>query len=188
MSRQGRIWATALGVAAFAGLLAGLTLRQAHQEPVDYGERPGARKQVMREALEQSLPYQLGGLERGEVVRGTAALADIAHLHGKALSLTDATVSRYGAGGSQVTLWIGKTLSPKEAQALVGQMSAGVRKGRSPFSGLQEMVSGGRTVYRLSGQGQEHVYFAAGEKVVWAAADSALIQRVVEDLQNWNLE
>ena len=180
-----RRWKVFLAVAIFVGVLAALSAREAGREPGEYGERPGARKEVMRTALEQSLPYRLGGLERGEMVRGAAALADIAHLHGKTLSLTDATVSRYGTG---VTLWVGWALSPKEAQALVGQMTESVRKGRSPFSSLQEMVSGGRTVYRLSGQGQEHVYFAAGERIIWAAADSALIQRVVEDLVNWNLE
>ena len=179
---KGKIWKIFLGVAIFVGALAALSAREARQEPSGYGEGSGARKQVVLEAEEQSVPYRLGGLERREVIQGAEALAEIAHLHGKALELTRGSVSHYGIGKARATLWVGSTPSPEKAGMLIEEMTEGIRRGRSPFSGLQMVETGGRKVYRLSGLGQGHVYFAAGKRTVWAAADSVVIGRVEDEL------
>ena len=179
------MWKVLIGIAAFVGALTVLSLRECGRGPVEYGERPGARKQVIRAALEQNLPHRLAGLERREVVQGPEALAEVAGLHAKGLPLTAGTIGRYGAGATRATLWVGWALGPEQADALVEHMTAGIRRGGSPFRAVEAVVSGERPVVRLTGMGQQHVYFAAGNRIVWAAADSALIQPVTEELLRW---
>ena len=171
-------------VIIFLGLMALLTLREIRQTEngETYGEQPGARKQAMAEAMREATPHQLGGLERSEVVEGPEAVTEIARLHGKAFDLTGGTVARYGRNGADATLWVGETPNPKAAADMVKQITEGIRAGRSPFGGLEEINTDGRAVYALSGMGQRHVYFTDGDRTVWAAADSAVFGHVLEDL------
>ena len=181
--KQGWRIITVACVIIFLGLLVVLTLRENRRtETKNYGEEPGARKQVMVEAARQEVPHQLGGLERREVVKGPEAVIEIVSLHGKAFDLTGGTVARYGRNGTDATLWIGDTPNPKAAADLVDQITEGIRTGRLPFRGLEEIDTDGRTVYALSGIGQRHVYFAAGNRTVWAAADSTVFRRALDDL------
>lgn len=171
-------------VVIFLGLMVSLTLREVRQaeNKEAYGEQPGARKQVMAEAMREATPHQLGGLERSEVVQGAKAVTEIARLHGKSFDLTSGTVARYDRNGTDATLWVGETPNPKAAADMIRQMTEGIRAGRSPFKGLEEINADGRAVYALSGMGQRHVYFADGNRTVWAAADSAIFGHVLEDL------
>lgn len=183
-SNQRRTVAAIVAVVLFIGLLAALTKREAGRKPATTtGERPGAQKQVIVESALQSEPrYLLGGLERGEVVRGERAIAQVAHLHGKAIGLADAFVARYGSEGSGATLWVGRASRVDDAEAMIAKMTAGIQDGGSPFVDLKKIMASNREIYTLSGMGQRHAYFAAGRRTVWVAADSTVFTDVLRDL------
>lgn len=182
-SNKGMMGKVFFAVLVFVGVLAVISAREADQGIVEYGERPDARKQVMREAQEQEVPTTLGGLERREVIRGAKALAEVAQLHGKMLTeLTDATVVQYGAGEEQAVVWVGLAPSTEAAQRLIQGMSEAIGRGESPFSGITLSTEKGIPVYHLFGMGQRHIYFAAGKKVIWVAADSERIERISKDV------
>lgn len=121
----------------------------------------------MRNPAAVPIPAQVGGLSLTSQAFGKEAAEHIAHLHGKDFPLTGAAVGEYGDG--QVTLWVSRTLGRRSAQAQIRSMTDAIAKGTSPFEpiGVQDM--GDCIVYTLTGMGQNHFYFSAGDQVIWLA-------------------
>jgi hypothetical protein len=122
-----------------------------------------------------SLPDRIGDLPLVETESGQAAALEIGSLHGKTIPLVAAAVGHYGLSG-EATLWVAAAASEAQAMALGEAMGEAIGQGRSPFTPLAPQVVSGATVYRLSGMGQEHMYFQVGRLVVWLAADPAVVE------------
>ena len=60
-------------------------------------------------------------------------------------------------------------------------MTAKIGPDHPVFQDLQALTVGGRTVYAMTGQGQQHYYFRSGAAVVWLAADGAIAQAALHD-------
>jgi hypothetical protein len=123
------------------------------------------------------IPADVGGLPLMAHAFGKEAAEHIAHLHGKGFPLTGAAVGEYGNG--QATIWVSRTFGRLGAQAQIRAMTDAIGQGTSPFepTGVQD-VNGCR-VYTLTGMGQSHFYFQAGDQIIWLAvaperAESAL--------------
>lgn len=126
------------------------------------------------------LPARLAGLSLTRHAFGTQAASEIAHLHGRGFPLTGAAMAEYGDGAS--TLWVARTWGKWGAERLVRSMTAAIEDGTSPFTPTGWRMVGGRTVYTLDGMGMTHVYFQAGDWVIWLAASPEQADQALADL------
>ena len=118
------------------------------------------------------LPDQLAGLQITESRRGAEAMAEFADLHGKRFQLSSGVIGMYG--NRQITLWVAATDSMSLAAELTSAMQAKIAEGDSPFTPVDEIRKGNRTIYVLEGMGQRHFYFPSKNLVIWMAADQAV--------------
>lgn len=124
------------------------------------------------------LPRQLAGQPVSDLQTGTAALSAIEAMHGKGFALVGGAVAHYGA----TTVWVAQARDEAEAKSMTAAMRDRIAAGRSPFSPTGTRQAGGRPIYMLTGMGQAHFYWQAGDKVIWLAAAPAEVEGTLEEL------
>lgn len=121
----------------------------------------------MRNPAAIPIPGAVAGLPLTGHAFGSEAAAHIAHLHGKGFPLTGAAVGEYG--NRQATVWVSSANIAWAAQRQIQAMTDAIETGDSPFqpTGVSEMD--GCPVYAVTGMGQHHYYFRAGNRLIWLA-------------------
>ena len=121
------------------------------------------------------LPNQLAGLSLFHETSGQTALAELVWLHGQEFQLNQGAVGSYGAH-NEITLYIAGTPFVFMAGRMINDMRDKITGSDTPFTPIAEMDNGKRSVYQLSGLGQEHYYFKSGNLVIWLAVDEDLAE------------
>jgi len=124
------------------------------------------------------MPKSLAGKSLIAQKSGAVALAEIESLHGKGFELTDGKVIRYG----DAMVWVAKAKDEAMAKAMVDMMTRRIAAGRSPFTPTGTRQVNGRAVWTLTGKGQSHFYWQAGDKVTWLAISPALADQGLREL------
>ena len=125
-----------------------------------------------------AVPRSLAGKSLIAQKSGAVALAEIESLHGKGFALTDGTVVRYG----EAMVWVAKAKDEAMAKAMVDMMTRRIAAGRSLFTPTGTRQVNGRAVWTLTGKGQSHFYWQAGDKVTWLAISPALADQGLREL------
>jgi hypothetical protein len=115
-----------------------------------------------------AVPDAVAGLPLTQKTVGPEAVAEVTQLHAKEFPLTSGAMAMYGNGA--VTLWVSGAPASFIASEMVRAMTDKIAEGRSPFTPMGTREVGGRTIYELTGMGQQHFYFQSGSLVVWLAA------------------
>ena len=118
------------------------------------------------------LPDELVGLQITESRRGAEAITEFADLHGKRFQISSGVIGMYG--DRKIALWVAATDSASLAAELTSAMQVKIAEGNSPFTPVDEISNGRRTIYVLEGMGQRHYYFLSKNLVIWMAADQAV--------------
>jgi hypothetical protein len=112
------------------------------------------------------LPAALGTQARAWSMTGREALDQVEGLHLSRLPLSSAEVAGYGPS---TTVWVARP-DGASAREYVTKMTDAIAAGGSPFAVPERATDG---VWRTTGAGQDHFYFAAGGDVWWLATDAA---------------
>ena len=56
-----------------------------------------------------------------------------------------------------------------------------IARSETPFTQLNEMKYGSRTVYELVGMGQQHYYFRSGNLVIWLAVNEQVAELALQE-------
>ncbi len=121
----------------------------------------------------EGVPAKLGALALTQTTMGADALAEFTQLHGRGFDLVSGYRASYSGDGKQATLWVGQAKDSQAAQDMVEEMATKIGAGNAMFTDLQPLDIGGRLLYSVNGQGQQHFFYAANDKIVWAAVDSS---------------
>jgi hypothetical protein len=167
--RQPRWAVLLLFLAGFGLLFAGLFLLRAPDTTA--AGQPAA-------GPSSGLPDRLGRATATNVQTGQAAMSTIESLHGHGFALTDAAVAQYGGA----TVWVAQSRDEQGAADMTAAMQKRIAVTNSPFTPEGTREIGSWLVYVLSGMGQAHFYWQAGDKVVWLAAPLAEAEQDVADL------
>ena len=128
------------------------------------------------------LPAQIAGLELTSTKTGESAISEFTSMHGKEFPVTSGDIGYYGDGA--ITLWVAGIFTDSIATEMVDSMQARIAEGNSPFTPVNEIQNGRRTVYALDGMGQKHYYFQSNRLVIWLAAQPSLavdaLQQILE--------
>ncbi len=129
---------------------------------------------------EQSLglPLSLAGVQATQPEFGADALQTIESMHGKGFPMVNGAVMHYGSA----TVWVAQAKDQATAKAMTDDMAAKIAGGRSPFAPAGVRQVSGRAVHTLSGLGQSHFYWQAGDKVVWLSIDPAQSEAGLQEL------
>ena len=114
----------------------------------------------------------------GGVQTGADALAVIQQMHGKGFELAGGAVAHYG----DATVWVSRSLDAQGAADMTIAMRDRIEEGRSAFTPTGTQQVDGRLVYALTGMGQTHFYWQAGDKVVWLAWPADRAQQDLAEL------
>lgn len=125
-------------------------------------------------------PQSVGKLQLAHALRGEEALQAINRLHGKGLASTDAYVAHYEKNGMVAMVYVSRVAQSSQTGVQIDRMVAGIRTGKTPFSGLKATERNGTTVYSAAGQGQIHTFYRRGKEVVWIAADPPVATEVTD--------
>lgn len=132
------------------------------------------------------LPPTLGPLRLESYLEGDEALRSINRLHGRRIPLVSGLVARYGAevGGveTSATLWVSEAKDSSEAESLMERMVQGLKGANRSFGHFRSWERGGQTLYGVYGDGQKHVLFRTGPRMVWLAYDPNLPDEIVEEV------
>jgi hypothetical protein len=112
------------------------------------------------------VPASLGALDRAWVITGDEAARQIASLHVGAVRVQDAEIAGYGP---DTTVWVATTRGAASARAMRAAMVRAIDRGDTPFT-APTRVAGLPGAYQTTGDGQTHVFFAAGDAVWWLAS------------------
>lgn len=118
------------------------------------------------------IPEKLGIFTLTNSVLGKDALSEFEKLHGKGFDLLGGYRADYASGGKNATLWVGQAKDAAGADELTKAMADKIGMGNAMFTDLQELEIGTRLIYTVNGQGQQHFFYATGDKIVWLAIDS----------------
>lgn len=119
----------------------------------------------------EGVPAKLGALTLTQTTMGADALAEFAQLHGKGFDLVSGYRADYSGEGKPATLWVGQAKDAQSAQDMVEEMATKIGAGNAMFTDLQTLDIGGRTLFSVNGQGQQHYFYASNDKIVWIALD-----------------
>jgi len=128
------------------------------------------------------LPATLVDMRLDHSLQGQEALNDIFRLHGKTFDLKDAFVGHYRNKAAKAMVWISESKNQDQARQLLHMMAAEIRRGRGPYSNFQEFNIGGKVVYTVDGQGQQHYFYGSGKRNVWLAVDPTAAQKALHEL------
>jgi len=179
MSKQ-FILTIVLGTALFLGVYLVLTTWGNPRSTVALSEgssspateiAPSANLTIVPATLNQEgIPAKVGSLALTKTMTGTEALAEFAQLHGKGFDLLGGYMAHYGK--DEALLWVGQAKDTKSATDMVTQMAQKIGPDHTMFKDLNALDIGGRTLYTVVGQGQEHFFYAVNDKIVWLAVNS----------------
>jgi hypothetical protein len=127
---------------------------------------------------EVSLPDSIAGLKITNITTGDQAMADFENLHDKQFPVTSGSIGIYG--NNEITLWAAGAPSETIASEMTNSMTEKIAKGNSPFTPLEQITQGNRTIYVLEGMGQQHYYFQSNNLVIWLAVSPALADRALQ--------
>ena len=127
---------------------------------------------------EVSLPDSIAGLQMTNYMTGDQAVAEFEDLHGKQFPVTSGSIGIYG--NHQLTLWAAGASSSSMASDMVAAMEEKIAQGNSPFTPLEQLNQGDRTIYVLEGMGQKHYYFQSKNLVIWLAVSPALADQALK--------
>jgi hypothetical protein len=136
----------------------------------------GAYARAIAEPGAVALPSSIAGLSLVEELSGAGAAQNIAELHRQQFPLSGAAVGSYRDAEASATVWVSASPLPLLAAQMVGAMEAAIARGTSPFVPVEVRQAGDRPIHALTGMGQEHYYFRAGNLVVWLAADEPVAE------------
>ncbi len=112
-------------------------------------------------------PQTIAGYELLGVTTGTEALDEINGLHSTEITVNDAWIGYYEAGGA---VWAASAASAEDADRLLEEMAAGIERGQSPFKGLARREVQGVPVYGVTDGQQTHYFYRVDDRVIWIAA------------------
>ena len=133
-----------------------------------------------------AIPETLGALKLVRSMQGTEALREFSGLHNNEFPLTGGYRADYSDGAHTATLWVAQTSDSAAAAALTNDMAKKISAGNAMFQNLQALSINGRQLFVADGQGQQHYFFANGNRVVWLATDPPLAARALHEL--WNVK
>ncbi len=119
----------------------------------------------------EGIPAKLGSLTLTKTMQGADALTELTQMHGGGFDLKGGYRADYAGDGSEATLWVGQAKDAAAAQAMADAMAQKIGAGNPTFSDLQTLNIGGRKLYTVQGQDQQHFFYAVNDKIVWLAAD-----------------
>ncbi|MBI4674546.1 MAG: hypothetical protein HY741_23115 [Chloroflexi bacterium] len=119
------------------------------------------------------IPEKLAVFALTNSVLGKDALAEFEKLHGQGFDLVGGYRADYVSGDKSATLWVGQAKDAASAEQMTKTMAGKIGADNRMFTDLQELEIGSRRMYSVNGQGQQHFFYATGDKVVWLAIDSA---------------
>lgn len=126
------------------------------------------------------LPEQIAGVSLIDAQEGADAISAISDLHGQGFPLDYGAVGIYG--DHRMTLWVAGAASDSVAAQMTAAMQQKIAEGISPFTPVDEIDMGNRTVYALEGMGQQHYYFQSQNLVVWLAVDPAFADEALQQI------
>lgn len=118
------------------------------------------------------LPGKIAGLSLTNQMTGAQAAENFINLHGRKFPLTSGAIGFYG--DHQATIWAAGAPFKVMATRMVNTMRDRISEGGSPFTPIEEIKDGGRTIYALEGMGQKHFYFQSDNLIIWLAADPSI--------------
>jgi len=124
------------------------------------------------------LPDQIAGLQMTDYTTGAQAAAQFEDLHNKQFPLTSGAIGIYG--DHEITLWAAGTPLNFMTARMVNAMEEKIAKRNSPFTPLEQLAQGPRTIYVLEGMGQKHFYFQSKNLIIWLAADPSIADEALE--------
>jgi hypothetical protein len=131
-------------------------------------------------AFNVELPNQIAGVLLTESQEGEDAIAVITNLHGQKFPVDDGAVGIYG--NRAITVWIADTATEPVPRQMTDAMQQKIAEGNSPFTPIEEIQAGNRTVYALKGMGQRHYYFQSQNLVIWLAVDPAIADEALQQI------
>lgn len=132
-----------------------------------------------------AIPETLGELALVRSTEGPDALREFTNLHNKQFVLVDGYRAEYANGNATATLWVARASDDASALALTQDMAKKIGAGNAMFQNLQELTINGRQIYVVDGQGQQHYFYAHGDRVVWLAVDPTFAPNALHTL--WNV-
>ncbi len=129
----------------------------------------------------ESLPRSIAGYTLTRSSYGSAAIAEIARMHGREFPTTFGAMGIYG-DANQVSLWIEGFQDKSTATKILNEMMQKIALGNSPFLPGEQKQDGNRAVNQLDGIGQKHIYFQSGSLVVWLAADPQVAYQAIPEI------
>lgn len=132
-----------------------------------------------------AIPQALGELTLVRSTEGLDALREFTSLHNKQFTLVDGYRAEYANGKASATLWVTRANDAASALALTQDMAKKIGAGNTMFQNLQALTINGRQIYVVDGQGQQHYFYANGDRVVWLAVDPTFAPNALHAL--WNV-
>ena len=127
------------------------------------------------------LPKSIAGFSLNTATYGPDAVAEITRLHGKEFPIDSGAMGMYG-DTNQISLWVAGFATRIVAKQIVSAMEEKIALGNSPFIPTEQKNIGYRTIYRLDGMGQKHIYFQSGNLVLWLAADPKVADEAIQKI------
>ena len=137
----------------------------------------GVYEQKVKQINPASLPGEVAGLPLEGSIYGGPALAELSWMHGQEFQLNEGAVGSYG----EATLYVAGTPLSFMAKRMMVDMRDKIVGSETPFTPLNEMKYGSRTVYELVGMGQQHYYFRSGNLVIWLAANEQVAELALQE-------
>ncbi len=135
---------------------------------------------LISQPAEVSLPDSIAGLRITNYTTGAQAVAEFENLHGKQFPVTSGSIGVYG--NNEITLWVAGAPSGAIALELTNAMREKIASGNSPFTPLEQLNQGNRTIHVLEGMGQKHYYFQSQNLVIWLAVDPVLAGQALQQI------
>jgi hypothetical protein len=98
-------------------------------------------------------------------------------MHGQEFQLTQGAGCSYG----EATLYVAGTPLSFLAGRMMVDMRDKIAGSETPYTPLNEMKYGSRTVYELVGMGQQHYYFRSGNLVIWLAVNEQVAELALQE-------
>lgn len=127
------------------------------------------------------VPPSLSELQLHHIFGAEEARREVERLHGKGISLVNATVAHYSGGGWDVALHVAAANDSGAAQAQLEEMMARIHSGHGRWTRPPERREDGGTVFAGIERGRVHQAFRRDSRVVCVAADGALARRALAD-------
>lgn len=138
-------------------------------------------RETMTGASRLNIPQNLAGLSLSQVSYGPEAVNEIDLLHNKQFPLVNGAMGTYG-GSNQATLWVAEFADNATASQEMQAMEEKIATVDSPFTPTSSDSIDGRTIYRLDGMGQKHIYFQSTNRVIWLAVDPILSEQAITQI------